>query len=87
MQGDSQAERLVEALLTLARSDRGTGPRSVLDLAVLAEDALDAAMPAIKSVSLRVTTLSRPRDGRPRCSSNGWYVTHRQRGNIPGAAG
>jgi signal transduction histidine kinase len=55
-QATGQAERLVEALLTLARSDRGTGPRSALDLAVLAEDALDAAMPAIKSVSLRVTT-------------------------------
>ena len=44
-QATGQAERLVEALLTLARSDRGTGPRSVLDLAVLAEDALDAATP------------------------------------------
>jgi len=55
-QATVQAERLVEALLTLARSDRGTGPRSVLDLAVLAEDALDAVTPAIKSGSLRVTT-------------------------------
>jgi len=55
-QGAGQAERLVEALLTLARSDRGTGPRSVLDLAVLAEDALDAAAPAIKADSLRVTS-------------------------------
>ena len=54
-QATGQAERLVEALLTLARSDRGTGPRSVLDLAVLAEDALDAVAPAIKSGSLRVT--------------------------------
>jgi signal transduction histidine kinase len=51
-----QAERLVEALLTLARSDRGSGPRSELDLAVLAEDALDAAAPAIKISSLRVTS-------------------------------
>jgi signal transduction histidine kinase len=55
-QATGQAERLVEALLTLARSDRGTGPRSVLDLAVLAEDALDAAAPAIKAGSLRVTS-------------------------------
>jgi signal transduction histidine kinase len=55
-QATGQAERLVEALLTLARSDRGTGPRSVLDLAVLAEDALDAVTPAITSGSLRVTT-------------------------------
>jgi signal transduction histidine kinase len=59
-QASVQAERLVEALLTLARSDRGTGPRSVLDLAVLAEDALDAAMPAVKAGSLRVTSELQP---------------------------
>ena len=59
-QATVQAERLVEALLTLARSDRGTGPRSVLDLAVLAEDALDAATPAIKAGSLRVTSELEP---------------------------
>jgi signal transduction histidine kinase len=55
-QATGQAERLVEALLTLARSDSGTGPRSVLDLAVLAEDALDAATPAIEAGSLRLTS-------------------------------
>ncbi len=59
-QATGQAERLVEALLTLARSDRGTGPRSVLDLAVLAEDALDAAAPAITAGSLRVTSELEP---------------------------
>ena len=59
-QATSQAERLVEALLTLARSDRGTGPQSVLDLAVLAEDALDAVTPAITSGALRVTTELEP---------------------------
>ena len=59
-QATGQAERLVEALLTLARSDRGTGPRSLLDLAVLAEDALDAATPAIKAGSLRVTSELEP---------------------------
>jgi signal transduction histidine kinase len=59
-QATGQAERLVEALLTLARSDRGTGPRSVLDLAVLAEDALEAATPAIKAGSLRVTSELEP---------------------------
>ena len=59
-QAACQAERLVEALLTLARSDRGTGPRSVLDLAVLAEDALDAAAPAIRAGSLRVTSELEP---------------------------
>jgi signal transduction histidine kinase len=55
-QATEQAERLVEALLTLARSDRGQGPRSALDVAVFAEDALDVAAPAIKASSLRVTS-------------------------------
>jgi signal transduction histidine kinase len=44
-----RAEALIEALLTLARSDRGAGPRERLDVAVLAEDALDAAVPAIRA--------------------------------------
>jgi len=44
-----RAEALIEALLTLARSDRGNGPRERLDVAVLAEDALDAAAPAIRA--------------------------------------
>jgi signal transduction histidine kinase len=38
-----RAEALIETLLTLARSDRGAGPAEPLDVAVLAEDALDAA--------------------------------------------
>jgi signal transduction histidine kinase len=59
-QATEQAERLVEALLTLARSDRGQGPRSALDVAVFAEDALDAAAPAIKASSLRVTSALEP---------------------------
>jgi signal transduction histidine kinase len=42
-QAVDRAEALIEALLTLARSDRGAGPRERLDVAVLAEDALDAA--------------------------------------------
>jgi len=44
-----RAEALIEALLTLARSDRGAGLREQLDVAVLAEDALDAAAPAIRA--------------------------------------
>ena len=59
-QATGQAERLVEALLTLARSDRGTGARSALDLAVLAEDALDAAAPQIRTAGLRVTAELEP---------------------------
>ncbi|HEX6526924.1 MAG TPA: ATP-binding protein [Streptosporangiaceae bacterium] len=43
------AEALIEALLTLARSDRGVRSRDLVDLAVLAEDALDAATAAIRA--------------------------------------
>jgi signal transduction histidine kinase len=48
-----RAEALIEALLTLARSDRGTGTREGLDMAVLAEDALDASAAAIRAARLR----------------------------------
>ena len=48
-QAVDRAEALIEALLTLARSDRGRGPAEPLDVAVLAEDALDAAAPAIRA--------------------------------------
>jgi signal transduction histidine kinase len=51
-----RAEALIEALLTLARSDRGTAAVEPADLAVLAEDALDAAAPAIRARSLRLET-------------------------------
>lgn len=40
-QAADQAELLIEALLTLARGDRGVTARDPFDLAVLAEDALD----------------------------------------------
>jgi signal transduction histidine kinase len=51
-----RAEALIEALLTLARSDRGTAAVEPADLAVLAEDALDAAASAIRAGSLRLET-------------------------------
>ena len=50
------AEALIEALLTLARSDRGQVSREQADLAVLAEDAVDAAGPSIRAGSLRLET-------------------------------
>jgi signal transduction histidine kinase len=59
-QAADRAEALIEALLTLARSDRGHGPAEPLDLAVLAEDALDAAAPAIRARSLTVATTLSP---------------------------
>jgi signal transduction histidine kinase len=55
-----RAEALIEALLTLARSDRGTAAVEPADLAVLAEDALDAAGPAIRAGSLHVETALQP---------------------------
>jgi signal transduction histidine kinase len=55
-----RAEALIEALLTLARSDRGTTGVELADLAVLAEDALDAAGPAIRAGSLGLETALQP---------------------------
>ena len=55
-----RAETLIEALLTLARSDRGTGPREPLDVAVLAEDALDAAAAAIRARPVTVQAALEP---------------------------
>jgi hypothetical protein len=55
-----QAETLIEALLTLARSDRGVGPRGSFDMAVLAEDALDVAMPAAEVRGLDVRSELQP---------------------------
>ena len=59
-QAADRAEALIEALLTLARSDRGNGPRETLDVAVLAEDALDAAAPAIRACPVTIEAALRP---------------------------
>jgi signal transduction histidine kinase len=59
-QAAEHAEALIEALLTLARSDQGAGPAEALDLAVMAEDALDAAAPAARACSLGVETALEP---------------------------
>ena len=59
-QAVDRAEVLIEALLTLARSDRGAGPREPLDVAVLAEDVLDAAAPAIRARPVTVEAVLRP---------------------------
>jgi signal transduction histidine kinase len=55
-QAVDRAEALIEALLTLARSDRGILSREQADLSVLAEDALDATAPAIRAGSVRLET-------------------------------
>jgi signal transduction histidine kinase len=59
-QAVDRAEALIEALLTLARSDRGTGQKERLDVAVLAEDALDAADRAISERAVTVRAQLRP---------------------------
>jgi signal transduction histidine kinase len=59
-QAADRAETLIEALLTLARSDRGTGPTEWLDVGVLAEDALDAAAAAIRAHPVTVQTALDP---------------------------
>jgi signal transduction histidine kinase len=59
-QAAERAEALIEALLTLARSDSGQGPQAPLDIAVLVEDALDTAAPAITAKSLEVHSALEP---------------------------
>jgi signal transduction histidine kinase len=59
-QAVDRAEALIEALLTLARSDRGRGAAEPLDMAVLAEDALDAAAPAIRARAVTVEAALEP---------------------------
>ena len=49
-----RAEALIDALLALARSDRGAIAREPLDLAVIAEDAIDNASTAISQAGLSI---------------------------------
>lgn len=49
-----RAEALIEALLTLARSDHEITTWETVDLATCVEDALDTVGPALRSVGLRV---------------------------------
>jgi signal transduction histidine kinase len=51
-----QAEALIEALLTMATSERGLISTESVDLATIAEDALDTAGPAISESNLEVDT-------------------------------
>jgi signal transduction histidine kinase len=53
-QAASRADAMIEALLTLARSDAGTTERESVDLAVVAEDALEAASSDIQARQLGV---------------------------------
>jgi signal transduction histidine kinase len=52
---DKSAE-LIEALLTLARSDRGPGPTELVDLPTAVEDAIDSIGPAAKARQIQIGT-------------------------------
>ena len=49
-----RSEELIEALLTLARSDRGPGPAETVDLPTAVEDAIDLAGPAARAGQIQV---------------------------------
>ena len=55
-----QAERLIEALLTLAAGDRASGGRDPVDLATVAEDVLETARTVTDTGHLRVEAALRP---------------------------
>src|SRR4029077_16275317 len=48
-----RSEELIEALLTLARSDRGPGPAELVDLPTAVEDAIDLVAPAAAARQIR----------------------------------
>ena len=64
---NAEQERLIEALLTLASSEAGTGEHEALDLAAITSEALAAARPAISRLGLHVQTAIQPTilDGDP----------------------
>jgi signal transduction histidine kinase len=80
------AQGLIEALLTLARTDRGQFDREVVDLATVAEDAIDAA--ASGSARLHTSLAPAPTSGDPilleRLAAN--LVDNAVRYNLPGGA-
>jgi acetolactate synthase I/II/III large subunit len=49
-----RSEELIEALLTLARSDRGLGPAELVDLPTAVEDAIDLIAPAAAARQIRI---------------------------------
>jgi signal transduction histidine kinase len=51
-----KSEELIEALLTLARSDRGPGPTELVDLPTAVEDAIDLIGPAAAAKQIQIGT-------------------------------
>jgi signal transduction histidine kinase len=85
---NADQERLIEALLTLASSEAGLGPREPVDLAAITGAALAASGPGISHLGLRVDTAIQPAslDGDPvlvqQLAAN--LIDNAVRHNIPG---
>jgi signal transduction histidine kinase len=82
------AQALIEALLTLARTDRGQFGREAVDLATVTEDAIDAAAPAHGAARLHTSLGPAPTSGDPilleHLAAN--LVDNAVRYNVPGGA-
>ena len=85
---NAEQERLIEALLTLASSEAGTGDREPADLATITGAALAAARPAISRLGLNVQADLQPAilDGDPlliqQLAAN--LIDNAVRHNVPG---
>lgn len=86
--GVAQAQALIDALLTLARTDQGRFEREAVDLATVAEDALDATAALAGTAELHVSLTPAPTSGDPilleRLTVN--LVDNAVRYNVPGGA-
>jgi signal transduction histidine kinase len=82
------AQALIDALLTLARTDRGEVDRESVDLATVTEDAIDAAGPAPGTARLHMSLAAAPTRGDPilleRLAAN--LLDNAVRYNVPGGA-
>jgi signal transduction histidine kinase len=85
---NAEQEHLIEAMLTLASSEAGTGEREPLDLAAITSAAVAAARPAIDRLGLHAQTAIQPAalDGDPfliqQLAAN--LIDNAVRHNIPG---
>jgi signal transduction histidine kinase len=83
-----QQERLIEALLALARSERGLDHREPVDLAAITTEILGARQPEIERRGLRVTAAPAPAttSGDPRLAARlvANLVDNAVRHNVPG---
>jgi signal transduction histidine kinase len=85
---NTEQERLIEAMLTLASSEAGTGEREPADLAAITSAALAAARPVISRLGLKVDASIQPAtlDGDPFLIQQlaGNLIDNAVRHNIPG---